>query len=281
MEAAAENTPAPHERETPRVETVSNTSSQDPNVGASSTIHAPPPTGQAAQQPLAQKGETLDEPVEGSIRDTAHAAQAASENTPPPPEAPEAQSQPLPDLRQGIPSTFDFEFGGKKAAGWPEAAETVKEDGVELTSSSGSGEPPREYPSGARDRGEQGDYDRSAYETSVDRRRAKLANYGFAAFLIASLTGCVYFARPYSTTEEVPAGLEPADASDWGPSAMWNRVRSRIGSQMGYYTEPTFPKLLPDVPADQRNPYTLVLSLEDLLVNSSWSREHGWRTAKR
>ncbi|KAK4963994.1 mitochondrial inner membrane protein required for protein import [Elasticomyces elasticus] len=62
---------------------------------------------------------------------------------------------------------------------------------------------------------------------------------------------------------------------------MYARVRSRFKGQMGYYTEPTFQKLLPDVPLTQRPPYTLVLSLEDLLIHSEWTREHGWRTAKR
>ena len=60
---------------------------------------------------------------------------------------------------------------------------------------------------------------------------------------------------------------------------MYDRARARLSSQMGYYTEPTFPKLLPDL--DPAPPYTLVLSLEDLLVHSEWTREHGWRTAKR
>jgi import inner membrane translocase subunit TIM50 len=48
---------------------------------------------------------------------------------------------------------------------------------------------------------------------------------------------------------------------------------------MGYYTEPTFPKLLPDM--DPAPPMTLVLSLEDLLVHSEWTTKTGWRTAKR
>lgn len=258
MESAAEA-----QSDVPIVETVANTSSQDPNVAASSS-----------QQPVAQQGDALGEPVPGSARGEAHAAQAAAENTAPPNDAqPEASQQyALPDLRQGIPSTFDFEFGGKKAA----PAETIKEDGVDLT----SGETPREYRSG-EGRDNQGDYDRSAYETSLDRRRAKMANYLYGGILLFSLTSCIYFARPYGLDEEVPPGLEPEHISSWGPGSMWARIKSRMGSQVGYYTEPTFPKLLPDMPADQRNPYTLVLSLEDLLVNSSWTREHGWRTAKR
>ena len=54
-----------------------------------------------------------------------------------------------------------------------------------------------------------------------------------------------------------------------------------MSGSVEYYTEPTSRKLLPDVPETQRPPYTLVLSLEDLLIHSEWTREHGWRTAKR
>jgi len=54
-------------------------------------------------------------------------------------------------------------------------------------------------------------------------------------------------------------------------------------NRMGYYTEPVFPKLLPDIDPHMRPPsgMTLVLSLEDLMVFSEWTREQGWRTAKR
>ena len=37
---------------------------------------------------------------------------------------------------------------------------------------------------------------------------------------------------------------------------------------------------MPNVPKDL-NPMTLVIDLENTLVNSSWDRKHGWRTAKR
>jgi import inner membrane translocase subunit TIM50 len=35
------------------------------------------------------------------------------------------------------------------------------------------------------------------------------------------------------------------------------------------------------MPENQRLPFTLVLSLEDLMIHSTWDREHGYRTAKR
>ena len=69
--------------------------------------------------------------------------------------------------------------------------------------------------------------------------------------------------------------------SGWGFKLFYNRALARLSDSKGYYTEPAFPKLLPDVDPAFERPYTLVLSLEDLLVHSEWTREHGWRMAKR
>jgi len=49
-----------------------------------------------------------------------------------------------------------------------------------------------------------------------------------------------------------------------------------------YFNEPAYEKLLPPpAPEPYRRPYTLLLDLDDLLIHSEWTREHGWRTAKR
>jgi len=108
-----------------------------------------------------------------------------------------------------------------------------------------------------------------------------LANYLYASLLGLAVTGALYLARPFSQESDIPAGFDPNDASGWSPAKMYSRVRARFGSQVGYYTEPSFPQLLPNVPEGQRPPYTLVLSLEDLLIHTSWDREHGYRVAKR
>jgi len=34
---------------------------------------------------------------------------------------------------------------------------------------------------------------------------------------------------------------------------------------------------MPNVPQDMTPPHTLVLDLENTLVNSTWDRKHGWR----
>ncbi|KAK5124595.1 hypothetical protein LTR08_005591 [Meristemomyces frigidus] len=232
------------------------------------------PLAEDAQQlePEAQKLDA-DEPVPGSVRDTAHNAQAAAENTPPEPAQPQ---EPLPDLRHGIPSTFDFEYGSgsKKDARTERPSE--QHDGVDITTT-----PPTS--DNQRDRGSRDDRtrDQRDYETSLDRRRAQMANWLYASLLLGLTTGALYLARPLNAREEPPMGLDPDAAAGWSPAKMWARVRARFAYQLGYYTEPTFPQLLPDIPAAQRQPFTLVLSLEDLMIHSTWDRKHGYRTAKR
>ncbi|OCK75500.1 NIF-domain-containing protein [Lepidopterella palustris CBS 459.81] len=183
-------------------------------------------------------------------------------------EEPVAPIQPLPDLRQGIPSTFEAEFFAEKSAPKAHHAVNITED------PSKEPEPSTGATGGGREGGE---LPRSAYETSVDRRRNRMANYAFLVGTLFGITGAVYLGRNWETEEEEKS--HPDAPSGWGFKLMYNRVKARISEPLDYLTEPTFPKLLPDM--DPAPPYTLVLSLEDMLVHSEWTREHGWRTAKR
>ncbi|TKA22588.1 hypothetical protein B0A50_08277 [Salinomyces thailandicus] len=241
--------------------------------------------GAAAEEPQAQRI-GADEPVPGSIRDQAQEKQAEAENLTPPPEPPSGapaeemreeaqQTGPLPDLRQGIPSTFDFEFGRQGARQPKTTRPSEQEEGVDVTTTL-PGDEQREH----KER-EEREYTASDYETSLDKKRARMANFLYAGILSAIAGFGIYAARPFAFHEDVPPGLAPEDAQGWGPATMSRRVSARMAHQLGYYTEPTFPKLLPDVPESQRPPFTLVLSLEDLLIHSSWDRTHGYRTAKR
>lgn len=228
----------------------------------------------APQEPIAQQKDH-DEPVPGSVRDKAQDKIAESEQQEQPPETP-PQTGPLPDLRQGIPSTFDFEFGQSKQEAKKEedAAEPSQEDKLNLTS--------EEAEEGKQRKGrEERERDRSEYETSLDRRRARLANYMYIGIAASAAAIAAYLARPLDSSEDIPAGYDPDIASGWSPAKMYSRVRARTGSQVGYYTEPSFGKLLPDVPESQRPPFTLVLSLEDLMIHTTWDTKHGYRTAKR
>jgi import inner membrane translocase subunit TIM50 len=184
-----------------------------------------------------------------------------------------APKGPLPDLRQGIPSTFDAEFGFDASPKATRAHKTTQQENI-VEESVEQPEPA----SGAAGSGRgSGELPKSAFETSVDRRRNRVANYSYIMALVFGITGAVYLGRPWETEEEAK---DHADIpSDWSPSLMYARARARMSGQMSYYTEPTFPKLLPEM--DPAPPYTLVLSLEDLLVHSDWTNKTGWRTAKR
>lgn len=196
-------------------------------------------------------------------------AAAPSQNTAPQSTSPsavdpaEAQipNQPLPDLTQGIPSTWEFESMGR-------AAKTS----LNLTEAEEQQAPG----GGGRGRGE---LPASAYVSSTEKRRLKVANYLYAAFAVTVVTGTLFLGRNWETEEEE---LAHADApSGWAVGLMWARAKARLGDQLSYYNEPTFRKLLPDPDPIFERPYTLVLSLEDLLIHNEWTREHGWRMAKR
>ncbi|KAK2625468.1 hypothetical protein QTJ16_004780 [Diplocarpon rosae] len=174
----------------------------------------------------------------------------------------QTRDRPLPDLTQGIPSTLEYETMGS-------TAKTPLN--LDLT-----GADDQETSGGGRGRGE---LPASAYVSSTEKRRLKFANYMYAAFGVTVVTGTVFLGRNWETEEEELA--HPDAPSGWAFSLMWNRVKARVGDELNYYNEPAFKKLLPDPDPIFERPYTLVLSMEDLLIHSEWTREHGWRMAKR
>jgi import inner membrane translocase subunit TIM50 len=190
-----------------------------------------------------------------------------AENTDPTTESPEAQQpqKPLPDLRQGIPSSFAEEFA--------EAEAKAKRDAEDPNAI------PEEPFASGREGG--GELPRSAYETSTDRRRNRVANWSYLAMLLFGTTGAVYMGRNWESEEEESSHIDAPNG--WGIGQMYARAAARINGQKAYYTEPTFQKLLPDkdkIPGGAPE-LTLVLSLEDLLLHSEWSTKHGYRLAKR
>ncbi|KAH7110310.1 hypothetical protein B0J11DRAFT_544404 [Dendryphion nanum] len=215
------------------------------------------------QQPgpsTTQSGKTSDQREYANEQDELSGPKSPEQNTDPTAESPQQPNKPLPDLRQGIPSTFGEEFAQASKQGHD--PNNVTED------------PDKETGSGRREGGE---LPKSAYETSTDRRRNRVANYSYILLAAATAVGAVYLGRNWDTEEEERAHTEAP--SGWTPMAMYDRAAARLKSQMGYYTEPTFTKLLPDM--DPAPPMTLVLSLEDLLVHSEWTTKNGWKVAKR
>jgi len=171
--------------------------------------------------------------------------------------------RPLPDLTQGIPSTLEYEATGSTTRSTISPLNLTE---AEEPQSSGGGRGRGELPA-------------SAYISSSERKRLKFANYMYAMFATLSVTGTIYLGRNWESEEEENA--HPDAPSGWALGLMWNRAKARLGDQLNYYNEPAFRKLLPDPDPIFERPYTLILSMEDLLIHSEWSREHGWRMAKR
>ncbi|KAM0816431.1 putative Mitochondrial import inner membrane translocase subunit TIM50 [Seiridium cardinale] len=176
------------------------------------------------------------------------------------PEAPEATQKPfnLPDLTQGIPSTLEFEKeGAKNKSALSELDEAAEAEG------------------GGRGKGE---LPASAYVSSTEKRRNKWANRMYLSALVMGLGSVAWLGRDWDEDEaaahtEIPNG--------WSPNLWWTRARTRLNESLSYYHEPAFEKLLPDPDPMFERPYTLCISLEDMLIHSEWTREHGWRIAKR
>jgi import inner membrane translocase subunit TIM50 len=91
----------------------------------------------------------------------------------------------------------------------------------------------------------------------------------------------IYLGRNWDDEEETKK--HESAPNGWGFGLFYNRVKARLSNTLDYYNEPMAQKLLPDEHKDPnlRFPFTLVLSLEDMLIHNEWTREHGWRIAKR
>ncbi len=165
----------------------------------------------------------------------------------------------LPDLTQGIPSTLEYETTGASRS----SLAAVEDQ--EPRTSGGSGRTKGELPA-------------SAYVSSSEKRRQKIANYLFVGFGVSVIASIAYLGRDWDEEESLRHTDIP---NGWTPALWWKRAMARTGSVMSYYQEPAFEKLLPDPDPSFERPYTLVISLEDMLIHNEWTREHGWRVAKR
>ncbi|KAF2186701.1 NIF-domain-containing protein [Zopfia rhizophila CBS 207.26] len=248
-----------HPNEQPEFDTVrSDQNTAQHSEGAGPGISEAADLGRGSQQEFSKEQTEFSEPQPSKVN-----TEAATETA-------EQSQKPLPDLRKGIPSTFGAEFGKEGAK------ERSNEDPFNITEDPEKEPAPGTGGTGGREGGE---LPKSAYETSTDRRRNRVANWGYLSTALLGTLGAIYLGRNWETEEEEKTHANAP--SGWGLGLMYNRAKARLNSQMGYYTEPAFPKLLPEMPPGQVPPYTLVISMEDMLVHSEWTREHGWRTAKR
>lgn len=208
-----------------------------------------------------------DDAVQSNLDDQAAKPRSQSESG----EADPSSQQPLPDLTKGIPSTLDAELTEARA----KQTSQPHPSSLNITE-----DPSGELPSGARGR-DGGDIPRTEYISSSDRKRNAVFRYMYTILGLGSVAFSIYLGRNWENEEEEKAH---ADApSGWGFKLFYNRVAARLGSTMSYYRDPVTTKLLPDEDPDPnlRYPFTLVISLEDMLIHSEWTREKGWRIAKR
>ncbi|TVY37030.1 Mitochondrial import inner membrane translocase subunit [Lachnellula subtilissima] len=222
-------------------------------------------TGAGSVNAASRKGE---DPAFSRKQEEFNTTASPSENTAPQSSSPsaidpaeaqaqaEAQTGSLPDLTKGIPSTWEFEVAQRRKA---------SSSPLNLTEAQGGGG--------------KGKLPDSAYVSSAERNRNKRFSYLYLFFGFAGASGTLFLGRNWETPElesehpDVPNGMTPG--------LMWARAKARYNDLFDYYQKPTFQKLLPDVDPSFARDYTLVVSLEDLLIKAEWSREHGWRIAKR
>ncbi|KAG5437613.1 hypothetical protein PCANB_000650 [Pneumocystis canis] len=116
------------------------------------------------------------------------------------------------------------------------------------------------------------------YKSTADVKREKMTLYMIWGIIIMIIGGTCYMGRKWSDEE-----IKQSENIEGKESFTFiGRLKQRISSLLNYYNEPAFDKLLPDpLPEPYQRRFTLVLDLDDLLIHSEWSREHGWRIAKR
>ncbi|KAG6332746.1 hypothetical protein ID866_6344 [Astraeus odoratus] len=114
--------------------------------------------------------------------------------------------------------------------------------------------------------------------SSIERRRRFLARFSLGLLALGIGVQLVYLGREWGPDELKDKKIKPEDV----PSTRLGRMKARIADIFGLFSEPVWPELLPPpLPPQYQKPYTLIISLDDLLVNSVWDRQHGWRVAKR
>ncbi|KAJ1643066.1 mitochondrial inner membrane protein required for protein import [Coemansia erecta] len=112
-----------------------------------------------------------------------------------------------------------------------------------------------------------------------DEPSVKAAKYiGTGLVFGLLLGGAGYYGRPF-TKDEVEKGLRD-DPEKNALQQLWHRANIRVGEAFSFLSEPATEKLLPD-PNEYTMPYTLVLCLDDMLIHMDWTKEYGWRIAKR
>ncbi|KAJ1918580.1 mitochondrial inner membrane protein required for protein import [Mycoemilia scoparia] len=186
--------------------------------------------------------------------------------------------------RENAASPFGFTSAGKGLASEILGSNEAESGAEEASGRSNSGKE-----SGAQDA--YGGGSRSAAESRRARRlnsdlppledepSVKYVKFIGSGLLVGILLGSIgYYGRPY-TEEEIKGGK--SDSPDDGVlSQIRKRYSSRLKSLFSFFEEPALEQLLPD-PNEYTMPYTLIVNLDETLIHTTWSKEYGWRIAKR
>ncbi|KAF8515336.1 HAD-like protein [Hysterangium stoloniferum] len=111
--------------------------------------------------------------------------------------------------------------------------------------------------------------------SSIERRRRVISKAFLVMVGLGLAAGVVHMGRPWEAEEMEGRSSVDMDAGRWA------RTVFRFKRFTGVFLEPAGDKLLPPKDSDDPRRYTLVLSIDDLLVSYQWDRQKGWRTAKR
>ena len=194
-----------------------------------------------------------------SAEDAATPSSEPSKSADGPNEAEQIPFDKLPDLTQGIPSTLAAELEQKQGGRSKSDAALQAIDPAQYERRGGGGS--------------------KEYVSTSERNRRWWTRFMLSVAGGGSVLGVLYLGRNWD--DQAEADRHPDIPDGLTPSLWWQRVKARMGESVSYYQDPAFDKLLPDPDPSFQRPYTLVISLEDLLVHSEWSRQHGWRLAKR
>ncbi|KAK7026404.1 mitochondrial inner membrane protein required for protein import [Paramarasmius palmivorus] len=121
---------------------------------------------------------------------------------------------------------------------------------------------------------------RSSKDTlsSAEQQRRNMGRVTSVLLLLGFGLNVAYMGREWSAEELKEKKLTVENA----PSTRLGRTQRRFMDFFDYFSKPAWTELLPPpYPPPHQKPYTLLLSVDDLLVTSTWDRQHGWRTAKR
>ncbi|KAJ3574214.1 hypothetical protein NP233_g1910 [Leucocoprinus birnbaumii] len=163
------------------------------------------------------------------------------------------------------------------------APETPETPAAETTSQSGAAPsldfaPPEVEQQAPKERERTGARSSKGTLSASEKRRQNMGMVSFGLLGLSMGLGLFYAGRDWEEEELKEMKLKREHA----PQGRWNRTKERVGSVFDYFNKPAWTELLPPpYPPPHQKPYTLLISIDDLLVTSTWDRQHGWRTAKR